>query len=616
VKRPRLAHEFGDGHSLRIAAASAVSAIPMYWGTTVLLTATVALCLGMLLPVAALLGVPDHPFDSHLFISTIRGGKLGLPWAPDAQAPADTQQRALGVLFSMLTGVAVATLGSFAVTVVALFGARAASRSVDLVVRRAVGASRRALRNAALLEAVTIGLPAIAVGGALGAGLTRLAIVEWPGAVRHAATMMPVVLGALLAGFLVAGTLLPIVFARQSRLVDAAPEPRAIFGPAVLQLAVGLTILTTSALVEGRAVGVAENGRAYGGRTLFQLTTGNTHPDELSERYAAMLRRLQLSSRRASLTSPGALVGLGTIGTVMTDCGDCSEGGIPMRFNVFDATHQFVSPDSFNALGLRLLAGRALTLSDRWDAPRVVVVNRALAERHFQRSGATGRPMTVGVDKHWYTVVGVVDGPPPAGFGARFQPPFTVYLSILQHPVSAADLLVPETPGAQRHVALGGDVLPLLRPLGARIVRMSESHLFAAEAAPVAWFARWIRVEGWAAMASATVGMFVVMRFWVLSLLPELGIRRAVGARRRHLVGLVLRQAVSVALVGVAAGLWFGWSVWSVLPTMMTGAATWNTEAIMWLALVLILATLAGALLPVIGAVRASPARLLSDSSG
>jgi len=66
----------------------------------------------------------------------------------------------------------------------------------------------------------------------------------------------------------------------------------------------------------------------------------------------------------------------------------------------------------------------------------------------------------------------------------------------------------------------------------------------------------------------------------------------------------------------VAAGLWFGWSVWSVLPTMMTGAATWNTEAIMWLALVLILATLAGALLPVIGAVRASPARLLSDSSG
>lgn len=616
MKGPQRAREFRDGHSCRTAAATALSAIPMYWGTTALLTATVALCLGMLLPIATLLGLPGHPFDSHLLISTIRGGKLGLPWPPDAQVPAETQQRAVEVLFGMLTGVAVATLGSFAVTVVALFGARAASRSVDLVVRRAVGASRRALRNAALLEAVVIGLPAIAIGSALGAGLTRLAIAGWPGTVRHAATVSPAVLGALLAGLLVAGTILPMIFAREGRLVDAEPEPRAIFGPAVLQLAVSLTVLTTSALVEGRAVGIAEKGRVYGGRTVLQLTSPDAHPEQLSERYAAMLLHSRMSSQGASLTSPGALVGLGTISSVMTDCGDCSEGGIPMRFNVFDATHQFVSPDSFNALGLRLLAGRALTLGDRWDAPRVVVVNRALAERHFQRSGAIGRPMTVGIDKHWYTVVGVVDGPPPVGFGGRFQPPFTLYLSILQHPVNAADLLIPETRGAQGPVAVERDDLKLLRPLGAQIVRMSEPHLFAAEAAPVAWFATWIRVQGWAAMASATVGMFVVMRFWVLSLLPELGVRRAVGARRRHLVTLVFRQAMSVALVGVAAGVWFGWSVWSVLPTMMTGAATWNTGAIMWLAIVLVLATLAGALLPVIGAVRASPARLLSDSSG
>jgi putative ABC transport system permease protein len=612
----RVAQRLHGRRLLRSTAASAYSAIAMHWGTSILLTATVAVCIAVLLPIATLGGTADHPLDSHLVISTIRGGNLGLPWTLDAQSPAQTQQRAIGLLFSMLTGVGVATLGSFAVTVVALCGSRAASRSVELVVRRAVGASRRTLWTAALLEAGMLAVPAMAAGVYLGTGLTRLAVGEWSGTVTHAPTTMPVVLGTILVSLLVVGTLLPIVFARRGRLVDAEPEPRAIFGPAVLQLAVSLAVLTTSALVGRHAAGVADGGRSRGAGTVLELSTRNARADELSGRYAAMLHLSRVSSRRASLASPGALMGLGTISSVMTDCGDCSEGGIPLRFKMFYATHLFVSPDSFEALGLRVVAGRALALSDRWGSPRVAVVNRALATRHFQRAGAIGRPMIVGVDRHWYTVVGIVDGPPPSGFGSRFQPPYTVYLSILQHPVGEADLLMSPQGGPQAPFTGGGDVLAVLRPMATQVVMTSESRLFAAEAAPLEWFARWIGVQGWAALASAAVGMFVVMRLWVLSLMPELGIRRALGANRTRLLALVCGQAAAVAFVGVAAGLWFGWAVWSVLPTIMVGAATWDTGAIVKVAAVLIVATLAGALFPALSAMRASPARLMSDNEG
>jgi ABC-type antimicrobial peptide transport system permease subunit len=115
-------------------------------------------------------------------------------------------------------------------------------------------------------------------------------------------------------------------------------------------------------------------------------------------------------------------------------------------------------------------------------------------------------------------------------------------------------------------------------------------------------------------MLIACVGMMAVMRIWVRSLLPELGVRRALGATRASVLLLVLRQALSVVAVGVAAGCWFGWSVWNVLPTMLTGARTWDTGALAVAAIPLVLATLVGAILPALRAVRDTPVGLISSA--
>jgi len=599
--------------SFRVVVSSTMAGLRMDRGTAILIGMAAAVALAALLPVASLMGSFAGGGPPGIQISTIGGGGLGLPWA-DPTTPAGTQGQATTVLYGLLLGVAVATFATASITVVALVGARDTGRSADNVVRRAVGASHRAIRNAALLEASVIAVIAAGAGGVLGAGLSRLAIAGWPGETgRYQAGASVVIVLATVAVMVLSG-LLPVIFARTGRLVEGDRAPRQIFVPAAGQFAASVAVLVTAALVAQQAATTITSGTAGGRSEVLELSTAERDRTELGRQYAALLDHLKADSLPASLTSPGALAGLGTTASVMTDCGDCSEGGMPSRYQVFYATHHIVSPDSFQALGIHLVAGRPLQPGDGAGGAPVAVVNRALAARHFQHGEAIGRPMQVGDDKQWYTVVGVVDDAPAWGFGTRLQPRFTVYLSILQHPPSTAELLVPDTGGGGVAGRVRREVATQLGPAGVQMHSTRMADLHAREAAPVEWFARWIALQGWVTTLLACVGMFAVMHIWVRALVPELGVRRAMGASRRRLVALVAGQAATVVVGGVGAGCWFGWSVWSVLPTMLRGATTWDSGAVIAAAVPLTVATFAGALLPAVRALRRGPAQLIASS--
>jgi hypothetical protein len=157
--------------------------------------------------------------------------------------------------------------------------------------------------------------------------------------------------------------------------------------------------------------------------------------------------------------------------------------------------------------------------------------------------------MLVGDDaRTWHTVVGIVDDPPINGFGGGLQPPFTVYLSVLQHPASSAELLVRTSPGTIGEAAVAAAVRRSLgnaRPLPAP---HSERQILTAAEAPLRWFARWFGIEGWVILGLSAAGVYSLMRLWVISLSAELGLRRALGARRPQILGLVLTQAAGVGL--------------------------------------------------------------------
>ena len=307
--------------TLRSTITSTLAVLRMDRGTAVLLGATTALGLAAVLPVAGLMGGPDRDFETRLEISTVQGDLLGLPWR-DPRTPAGTQRQATTVLFGLLVGMAAATLGTGCITLVALVGARDAVRSSDDGVRRAVGASRKVIRRAALFEASVIAAIGAGVGSVLGARLGGSAATEWPGATMPYHPGVPVMLVLATGAVVILTALLPLIFARQHRLTEPDRAPRQIFGPAVAQFAASLAVLVTAALVGRYASSVASTGSIGSDAKLLQLASASRQAATLGPRYETLIERLNAASLTASLTSPGALAGLGTIAGVTTDCGD------------------------------------------------------------------------------------------------------------------------------------------------------------------------------------------------------------------------------------------------------------------------------------------------------
>jgi putative ABC transport system permease protein len=600
---------------LRRVAVPALGALRMYWGTVALLTGTGLLALAAFLPVATLLHTGPGP-ATRLGPWLERGADLAVGWSQDAQGPAATQQQGVDVLFHLLLGTAVATLAIATVTILTLFGARAARRESEVLVSRAVGASRRVLAASALVEGAIVAVAVLATGCAAGMLAARWAVGSWPGRTVPG-TLVPSLAPLVTMGAVIlAGAILPLIFARTSRIVEAEVKPAGLLGPAVLQLGVSLAVLGVSALLSRHAVTLtASLDSAARTGQVFELTAADPRPAGRAARYASLLEQLDGDgSRLVSLTSPGAIVGLGTMSTVTTDCGICSSGGMSLRWHLVWTTHQFVSADSFKALGVHLVAGRGITREDGWMEKPVAVISRALAARHFQKGEAIGRQMLVGDDpRTWHTVVGVVDDPPATALGGRLQPRYTVYLSILQHPIASAELLV-RAPPADDPVPIVRRALRTALGPGSNGTRpIAERALLAAEVAPLVWFSRWFAVEGWTTLVIAVVGTFTLMRIWVLSLRPELGIRRAVGASRARLLLAIFARAARTGLVGAAFGLWFGQAVWSTLPSVMTGAAAWDSSVLLRFTVLLVSTTVAGALVPAWRAMRSAPASLLAS---
>jgi hypothetical protein len=472
-------------------------------------------------------------------------------------------------------------------------------------VRRAVGARRSDLTGAALLEGATLALVAAAIGTAVGLAGARWAASTWPGAAIVPRTIVIGVI-ALIGGLILLGAMFPLFGARSRRVSEVAPAPPPLIGIGVL-LASGLAVLVAGGLVNERAgalLGQRGSGAAGEG-TLYQVALDST-PAERARVYRTLLSELENlpGVEVASLHSPGALAGLGTVDLVRTDC-SCAVGGIFLRWRLTTASYHFASADTFYARGVRVAEGRGFTAADSVGSAPVAVINRYLAGRYFQSGQALGRDIWLGggLSGAKYQVIGVVDDGRPAALGGGAAPREAVYLSVLQHPGTGAELLVrPASAGAVAGAALE-------RALGRRLAGEPEAAARRREIAPLEWFARWFGIEGALVLGLATVGVFGMMRLWIRAVRSELAVKRAVGARRRHVVGYALARAAGAGLQGVAiAVLFVAPALWSELGRILPGLREAPIDLVARSAVILVGAALLGALLPALAAARRPPA--------
>ncbi|HUR95776.1 MAG TPA: FtsX-like permease family protein [Gemmatimonadales bacterium] len=600
--------------TMRGAAASALWGLRAHRGTAALLVGFGALGLAATLPVALMVGAGGSLLTPRLLLP---GADLVADpeWAL-ARTPAALQREGLTLLFHGLAGAALTGFIVSALGVLLLFAARAGERRGEMILRRAVGASGRTLLLATLLEGGVIAVAALMVGIVAGWAGAKAAVTAWPGAVGPLASEPAALTILAMPAVVLTAAALALLFAPRRRLTDTSGRPLGLAVPAA-QLGLASIMLTAGGLLgrhsDGRPIASFER---VAGRQIVTARSADPVAQSRSASYKALLRSLESGgSDTVSLASDGVTLGLGTVSVATTDCGLCSFGGVMVPWHAVAAAHRFVSADSFQALGVGVVEGRGLTDADDWQAPRVAVVSRALALQHFQDGQAVGRRMLLGDDvRTWHTVVGVVDVPPSQAIGAAMLPVYSVYGSVLQHPPSQIELLLTPRPGVTMP-KLKGTVAAALGVRADQVSATTEARLLAGDRAPVDWFGTMLEIEGSAALIVAVLATVVQLRLWVRSSEPELGLRRAVGARGRDIVALLVLRAGMVAAGGIAVGLWLGPVAWGALGTIVAGLPGWDTGLVMRYASMLVAATLAAALVPGYRASRQPPARLLDSGA-
>jgi putative ABC transport system permease protein len=277
-----------------------------------------------------------------------------------------------------------------------------------------------------------------------------------------------------------------------------------------------------------------------------------------------------------------------------------------------------VSPEYFPAMGLRLVAGRALDGTDSSSSRPVVVVNRTFAAQYLgERPLGTVLSIPIGAYKDW-EVVGIVDdlrqgglsGVAPAAFGGVADPPQAeMFFTYRQWTGTIAELAY-----VIRTNANPAAVAPTLRgilreedpSLAIDSVMTMEDRVMQSLARPRTYA---VLLGGFAsfAMIIAAVGLFGVLSYMAAQRTREIGIRTALGAQPRDIVRLVTRETAAILVAGLGIGLTGAFLLAGSLTPMLYGVSTHDTRTFIVVPVVLTVVVAIACAIPARRAARVNP---------
>ena len=209
----------------------------------------------------------------------------------------------------------------------------------------------------------------------------------------------------------------------------------------------------------------------------------------------------------------------------------------------------------FRALGIPILSGRIFDERDGPDSPHVAVISASLARERWPGQDPIGHTIEFGNmdgDIRLLTIVGVVGD--VHEYGADVPPSPTVYVNLFQRPHSDMALTMLSDADTQQVTSAARNILHELNPeipprfrtfpqiysesLGSRRFNLILIGFFAA-----------------IALLLATAGVFGVMAYSVSRRTREIGVRVALGAHSRDILGMVLGQGLRTVLIGIVSGL-------------------------------------------------------------
>lgn len=500
--------------------------------------------------------------DELLKFSLARPGLVG----DTLGRPARAFMAGLMLLAGLILLAACANLGS-------LFAARAADRSREIAVRMALGSNRRDIVRQLFTEAILVSL-AGGVCGMAGAVVILRVLSTWqpisgipinvpvnPDATTYALALLL----ALLSGFLFG--LVPVrqvLRADPWQIIRSGSSGAGRLRRFTLRDALlGLQIAICAVLVTGSLVAVRGLARSQESNYGFQPQDAMLVQTDLhmggyeGDRQTQMQRRmLDAAAAIPGVTAAGYAdrLALSIGGNDSSVFADSTTDYRPTNA-IADAQQFGVSPDYFRAAGTAILAGRSFTLDDDKKAPMVAVVNREFARKLF---GSVDKAVG-GHFKRWggarVEVVGVVEDGKYETLTESSQP--AMFYSFLQQPFGNTWIIVRSQHGAQEVAGALQRSLRRLDPALPLVIKSwnseLDSALFAARVATVA-----LGVLGLLGTMLAITGIFGMASYAVSKRLRELGIRVALGANRREVLGAALGRAFRLLAIGSAAGIILG----------------------------------------------------------
>lgn len=505
-------------------------------------------------------------FDAAL--SRLAGGHLGVVLQPFARGFSRFRQQ-LSTPLTVLMVMAALVLLMACANVANLLLARGVGRRHELAVRMALGAGRARLFHQLLIESLLVvvmaGTAAVVFAGWAGEALVRVATAATDGPPPFAAPVDWRVLAFAAAVAFVSVVVFGVWPAWRATRVDPVDafkaNARTTTGGAArpARMLVVLQVALSLVLVTGTGLFARSFQKLLSVDVGFQparvLTAGidprlaGVPPQDLPATYA---RVIDAVTRVPGVTS-AALAMCGVQATCAHEDGYRVEGYQPHEGEDVEFSVNAVTPQYFAALGMPLLAGRALREADQARTPQVGVVNRTLAQRYFgDWRRAIGR--RVGLTTPNIEIVGVLeDARELASLTVAAGPSLFVPLS--QRPV------VPRQLDVRTSVDPSTTMAAVRRAVGEAVPGMPIENLEPA----IVLVQRGLSQErvvllvtlgfGSLALGLAAFGLFGMLSHTIARRRPEIGLRMALGAARSGVLWSVVRDALRLVLYGTLVGL-------------------------------------------------------------
>ena len=499
--------------------------------------------------------------------------------------------------------------------------ARATVRQREIAIRMSIGAGRARLIHQLLVESGLLGMAGAVLGVALAWGASRLLLAmantgDDPLPVRVAPdlpvlafTLAVTILTVLLFGAV------PAFCATRLELAPALKEGRGIAGPMrnrlargliVGQVALSLALLAGAGLFLHSLVNLMNVDTGFDRRNVLLV---GFDPGGAGYKDDARLQNMMTRVEERVAAIPG--IHAASFAFFVFDNGGWTDPvqvpGRPISDSDPEVFHDIVGPQYLSVMKMPILLGRDLTPRDNAAGRKVAVINKTMARLYFPGVSPVGRTFTVPrrADCVDVEVVGVVkdakymslqEKPRPAAFYPRMQHGGILYSFVMRYTGDPARL-IPQIKTAVRDIDPNLPVSDFASLSGLVRDAMARQRLVAQLSA----------FFGLLAALLACAGIYGVMSYGIARRTNEFGVRMALGAARVDIRWMVLREALGLALGGVAIGVAGAFAAGRLLESMLFDLKPSDPLALGGAVLLMVAVALCAAWLPARRATRIHP---------